>query len=377
MILGFDGYEQYGPAGNEAKMLSVWSEMSMALSSTHVRTEPGNGVVGQSLKSSALGTRRISLRGSHTTVGWGMGLWMDNLPSVGNGIGAGKAAYCIQLWLNVEGYATMALLVGATGRLELWSADGFDSTAAGRGPPVKKAESTLEMAPGTFNHIESKIVLDNATGTCKVKVNGRTFIDFTGDTIYFHDGSSTIAQVASGLFNTSGAPSFLGFFYYDDDFWWNDATNDAQGHAGSVVDFLGQYGAYWLPPAADTADADFTLTSGINGYQLIDEIPPNEDTDFIFSSTPTNKSGFTTAALPANVTNVAACAPWARIKKTDTGTCDSALGLKSGATREFATDRAMTTSYGYFRDVFEKDSASTANPWNPATLPAILVKRTA
>lgn len=356
-ILWYDGFEQYGGHGEEALPLQgSWIQFDLLLSSALPRT----GLY--SMKApSANGYGRRSLGGDWTTVGVGCGFWMDAAPVfVDRGIIGGVRRTNVIEILDKNMVSEISVTVGPTGRIQAFCAGAL------------LGESTLEISAGSYNHIELKAILDASAGVILVHVNGKEWINLTGQVTIPGGATGFGSQVGFGTPNGSSA-IWVSDIYWDDIFTYNQNT-------AGVHDILGQYGVYQLKPNADDGTHhDWTLTSGIHGYALINEVPPDDDVNFIFTGTVNNRSDFGVEPLPANITLVAAVMPVGRLRKTDTGDANVDIGVDSGGTTSYSADTPITTSWAYYQPkVFEKDP-NTSAAWDPVNVNAALltIKRVA
>lgn len=346
-----EGFDQYGGAGNEALPLEgLWGAFQWSLDATKARTGTASAKA-----PAGNGSSRRTLGRDCTTVGVGFGFWMDALP-----VTPAHSTPLVQV-RDVNLVNQIHLSMGTTGRLQVYCG-GFDG---GANSPVLLGSSTKEMATGTWNHIELKTVLDGSAGVVEVYVNGVQWINVSG--------ADTVAVGSTGfgsqvVFGISGGGCFSSNLWWDDIFTYDEQT-------GGVHDILGQYGVYTLMPNADTATADWQLSTGSSGFALINEIPPDDDVKFLFTSLTAKESDFNVQALPANIVAVAAVQPTARMRKTDTGDCSVQVGVQRGGDLSLHTTFPLTTAYSHYFNVDEVDPDGSG-AWNPVLLPAVVVKRT-
>lgn len=316
------------------------------------------------------GGMRRTLGEDATTCGVGLGFWIGELPTV-----ASFASAIVQ-FRDANNKCQIHLSIGPTGRLRVYRG-GFDGrlvpsgTNASGAIDAMLAESTLELAPGTWNHVETKVVFDFTAGVVEVIVNGsQTFISLSGiNTTSVNADTAFCSQVAFGNFgplaSNWGHAGWDDIYVYDQD-------------GGGVHDILGEYGVYTLMPNSDDPTFhDWSLTVGSNGYALINEVPPDDDTNFIFTGTDGARSDFGVQALPANITAVAAVMPSARCRKTDTGHATMEVGVNSSTTASYSDETPITTSWTWFQPkLYEKDPHTTV-AWNPLAMPEVSIKRIA
>lgn len=381
-ILWYDGAENYGE-GNRALMTQgLWDEVAydepsgrfgcpeVVGASDPVTPNPpvATGQYSWRFRTGGASMRR-SLGGDFTTVGLMTRWYMTTMA-------ARQGAFCIQQFRNVENFAHISIQIGATGRIMIVGG-GLDGELNGYGTQL--ASSTLELAAGTFNHIETKVVL-GASGSVEVRVNGKSYVTYSGNTVRASSGSASIAQVAFGQWQTNfydGLISFFGYWFLDDIAVWNSSTTDNMGGTAAAHDFIGQYGVYYLPPNADASPQQWTLTVGTSAYALVNEIAPDDNLNYLF----TNSVGFETnlvpSPLPSNVTAILAIACLPRMRKTDTGDCSVRMGCNSGGTEQLEpSDTPLVTSWDYYMPFVQEIDPHTSAAWNALSLPNMVVKRT-
>jgi len=357
MIEWYDGFDQYG-ANEDLMNDGAWAEASdFTLSATQARTG------GRSLAMTIIGAqgRRALATEVGTKVGMGCAIFMDRLPIPP--FNAVRGASVIQQFRNESNRSHISIQVGPTGRIYIMGG-GLDrvSSTTGVNGPVELAKSTRQIAAGAWNHIET--IVEVGVGV-SVRVNGKAFVAYTGTTDFAQVGATEIAQIAIGHFDSS-IPVEYNLLWFDDIFV----------QTGDDIDFLGELEVHYLLPVSDQPPQDWSLTTGVNAYALINEIPPDDDVDYIFSEGTGDQARFAVQPLPVDIVSVAAVAPLARVRKTDSGSCEVQLSVFSVATLEEAPDtHAPTTAYQYFFDVWETDPGNENDPWTPTSMPAIQIER--
>lgn len=117
---------------------------------------------------------------------------------------------------------------------------------------------------------EFGVVVDGASGSLTLKINGTTDAVFSGDTDYTGEGN-----VRSLYFHPlSTFNGVLSSFLYLDDI----AINDDYGSYENS--WIGLGGTFWLEPTADGTTNDWTPSTGSDNYATVDEVPPNT-TDYV------------------------------------------------------------------------------------------------
>jgi len=228
------------------------------------------------------------------------------------------------------------------------------------------------IAPGGYHHFEAKAKIDNSTGYIEVRINEVTVLNLTGIDTQNTANAST-AQIAIGeLGDVTDPGAQFGHMDLDDCFAWDDDNSDAEN---TVVDFVGDKGAYWLPTDADTAEADWAKSTGITGYSLIDEVPP-DGADYISDTTGAARSRFSVAALPANVAEVIALIPVGYARKEESGSVTMHLGLEVSGDESVGPDDSPSTGYAYLRPAPKTVDPHTGVAWANDAAPNLLIERT-
>lgn len=354
----YDGLENYGTV-DSANLLAFWSAVTRleVVATGDIRT--GN-YCWMSDTSADYAARR-SLGGDFEKVGFALGHYMRALPT-----NNGKSV--LMQFRNSDSRSHISIQITPLGRLRIIGA-GLDKLSSS--PSGYLAESTKELSSGTWYFI-SAVVEIGGSGSVSVRVNGREFVTYSGNTDLAPAGAASIAEIAMGQFDGSGGSSWGSNERRLDDMVaqvLTDAPGDSVDHLSDLP------GVFYLPPVADGDFSDFSLTSGSDGYSLINEISPDDDLNYIFSPTVNDESSFVPQSLPADVISILALAPTVRSRKSSTGVGSIALGVYESSTKTYAPDRADSEAYTGKLDIFELNP-TTASAWDPLTLPQMIVKRT-
>jgi hypothetical protein len=126
--------------------------------------------------------------------------------------------------------------------------------------------------------LEGKVVISDTVGEVVLRINEEEVLNLTSQDT--KQGSDYIRKIKFGTIPNSLTSKW-------DDFY----IDDAQFHGNCQVKAF--------MPDVDGNSVDFTRSTGSNDYECVDEIPPNDDTDYIYSETLNHKSifGITTGAL--------------------------------------------------------------------------------
>jgi hypothetical protein len=233
-------------------------------------------------------------------------------------------------------------------------------------------QGVLWVAPGSFA-TETLLYWDEASGELRLRVNNSTVASisaaaagFATVNTYYHIGVTFKANASTGFisvyldgvqvltYSGNTGTTISGFYVgggigafgtwsntaYIDDLYVDDTTGEADAPPSSLrFDWKSANGA-------GTATG-LSVSAGTN-YQAVDDIPVNDDTDYVYAASSGLKDYYTVAdfTLPAGyVVNALIPTSWAR--RTDAGT-DSQwkLGTRLSGTDVIGSARSMGTSYG-------------------------------
>ena len=199
----------------------------------------------------------------------------------------------IALRLNQSG--TLSVVTGIDGLLIA------DPTAEWIG--VVLATTTCALRAGQWYYIEWKATIPDST---EIRVNGDTWLSYTGagtvsGTYVVPKGplSNYVTEVTIG--HLGGEPVIA---YGIDDLYI--LNGDATDINNTAVDYLGDIEVGYYAPVADDV-SDFTPSSGVDNFAMVDEIPPDDDT--------TTNGTFTAGAVDT-------------FDMTDVSTTDEVLGVQ-------------------------------------------------
>lgn len=358
-----DPFEQYGAT---ARMLegvgggAAWSQVSSgwALSTSNPATGTHHMRLTEDVGGATILMRRVLGVASQVS-GAGYRFNVANLPT-NEDLDALDSQLCLMDFRDVANVSHCRVSMGTDG--SVYAARG--STLLGRSDPC--------IAPGGYHHFECKAKIDNSVGYLEVRVNEVTVLNLTGiDTQ--NTANAATAQIAFGQLGDVTDPNVgFGTFDMDDAYAWDDDATDAEN---TVVDWVGDKGAYWLPVDADTAEADWLKSTGSTGYSLIDETPPS-GTDYISDSTGAARAIFSVASLPGNVAEVVAIIPVWYGRKEESGSVTIRAGIEVDGDESYGPDDSPSTEYAYGRPGPKTIDPSTDVAWANDAEPQLLIERT-
>jgi hypothetical protein len=228
------------------------------------------------------------------------------------------------------------------------NADGTISVLTGAATVL--ATSTWVASSGVWYYIEAKVVIDNATGSCIVRIDGTNIINkAASDTQSSANATWNQFEIGSGTADI-------------DDLYVLDATGTLNN------DFLGDSRVESLLPQTDAVAAGtnhgLTCSTGTDHGALVDESTPNEDTDYVSGSTANLKDTFNFPNMASSGT-VKAVQVLIRARKTDQGTKTIRPVVRSGGTDFAGTTVTPAVSYVYQAQIYETDP-NTSIPWTTA-----------
>ena len=323
-VVWTDNFSLYG--GNVARMLDgVYATVSYV----GLRVDPdptaGGGYV---LFASAAGTslRRV-LASAQATVGIATRIWQAGL----NGVTAHR-------YQDANLVTLTDIKIDANGRVQAVRGDGT----------VLGTSANPVIVSNAWQHVESKVTISTTVGAVEVRVEGVTVLNLTN-----------VNTQGAGLGTVQNAilvPSITGSVYFKDFIIW-DSTDTINNN------FMGSCSVVQLMPSDDVS-APWTLVGGASASAILNELNPDDDTDYISAGTGPIPGPVLVNIqdLAATVTSVRALMTMVRARKTDGGDGNLQVGLVSGASTANGADRPITTAYTYWTDVQQRDPA-TGNAW--------------
>lgn len=181
-------------------------------------------------------------------------------------------------------------------------------------------QSTSSLEVGLWYYVEIKFKLHLTDGVAQVRVNGSTWIDFTGRT---QSGSLTGANMLTQLY--LGYP---GSNVSYDDMYLLDSSGSSHN------DYLGDCRVSTLNPDGNGSVSQWIGSDGnqVNNYQMVYDYGAGYG-DYVQSDQVGNEDLYAIANLPANNAVILALRIVGSLAKTDTGNRGAAFVTKSGANR--------------------------------------------
>ncbi|MFH2011672.1 MAG: hypothetical protein ABIJ37_03055 [Pseudomonadota bacterium] len=200
--------------------------------------------------------------------------------------------------------------------------------------------------------IEGHIVIHDTTGVIQLKIDEVLDIDFSGDTKPGSD--TTVDRFLLGR----GTIGFESAAYFD-----NIIIDDA--------DWIGDTSIQAITVTGAGTTTDWDPSTGSN-YECVDEIPYS-DTDYNNTNTTNEIDTFAMSNLTGNIDSVKCVQLQARVAYEGAPTpTHIQLGVRSGGTDYFATDKSPGVSFDVISKILETDP-DTSSPWTESGINAMEV----
>jgi len=224
---------------------------------------------------------------------------------------------------------------------------------------TQSAVDFAAVAKEQYNWFELKVTIDDTNGAVELRRNGAVLLTFSGNTKGAPTGDITRVQLRS--MNQSSNNRV--------DVWLDDIVI-ADNLGGQNDNFLGDLRISTLVPTADTAEKDWSPSSGSDNFSRVAEIPPDDDTSWVASATPGDRDLYAMAPLGMTPLAIKGLQQMALARKDDAGNRALSLVLKSGTEVAVAPATILGSSYAFTEAMHEQDPA-TGEPWTPAAVDAV------
>ena len=198
--------------------------------------------------------------------------------------------------------------------------------------------SSIPMVANIWHHVVLDVKLDGAAGWMDLWVNGNLALQLAGNT-----GATAIEAIGLGSYpNALSANQVIQQLDYDN-FYIDNMAAEARGQAPPI---------YYYKALLPNADGNYSSWVGSDGnqannYLLVDEVPPNEDTDYVFASGTAIKDSYGVGAYTPTVgTLISSIIPTAIARKTGSENVLLGLGTRLGGVDVISTGTSVpATSY--------------------------------
>ena len=213
---------------------------------------------------------------------------------------------------------------------------------------VLTASGTTYVEYDTWHNIQFWSFFDNA-GFGRVKINGVLDINYSGDTL-------PVAADASVAYLMFYNPSGNDNWYIDDVAWGTD-------------DYLGDCRVEWVKPNADTAVEDWTPSTGVDSYAMVDEVPLS-DSDYLYTPNNADETELALTAWDGTGKTPLLVVAWVRAREEAATGEQLNVGIDSNGTDD-VTLHTVSDDYRYYDHVMQQNPDGPA-AWNEAAIQAAL-----
>jgi hypothetical protein len=202
------------------------------------------------------------------------------------------------------------------------------------------ATGTRVLNSSSWYYLEIAVTIAPAGGTVNVYIDGVLEISFTGNTRA--SAASQFDRVV--LQGATGSVTLYSDLYFKD-----DAT--ALGDSRTAL----------ILPSADATPLDWTTSSGVVHFSLVNEVPPNGDASYVASSTPGQIDLYEFQDVTfTGVVRAVQVSLWAR--KDDAAVRQVAVRYQQGASNYSGATQTLTTTFLSYRQVWPTDP-NTGAAW--------------
>ena len=237
---------------------------------------------------------------------------------------------------------------GVSPQVELRTSGGVLQATLGASTLIPGAVGTTQLVGSVFYYIEIRLKHHNTLGTLEVRLNGNVEFALTGiDT-------QASANASSDTLAYGQAPGGGSAYLLDDVYICDTVDSGVSGAPNN--DFLGDVRVEALMPSGNGATSNFDGSDGnsTDNYLLVDEIPPNGDTDYVESGDIGDKDTYAYPDLASAAGTVKGIQRIVHAKKTNAGPRKlKFVSRLSGGTEADSLEYVMSTNYLYMRDVAE------------------------
>lgn len=233
----------------------------------------------------------------------------------------------------------------------------------GSGVVTTKRDTTtlLASASGVFNPAVWNLFEvywlsgDTTAGAFQVKINGTLAATYVGCDTRNAGTAGTISQIRLGMISALSYEQVM----YMDDIAVRDDT------------WCGQGGIFALPITGNGVDQGFTASAG-NAWDCINELPADW-ADYITAPVAAGtRSIFDILDFPATISSVSCVGVFAKARLNIAGTGNAKTVAKSGATINYGTSTALSTTEQWLQHYMDVDPADSG-AWTQADINALKV----
>lgn len=250
---------------------------------------------------------------------------------------------------------------GTSKQIELGINSDMRLVALKNGSVMTGGTGTKALSLYTWYYIEYKGLIDNTNGGVWVRINEQDEIRLGAYAVspVGLDTTSTANAYANRIVlggdagGSNGSPELR-----RDDFYVCDGTGSVNN------DFLGDVRIQSIFPTATGNSTQWTRggTDSGNDWSQVDDADPTEDTDYIYTSTTSNKDTFVFGNLTPTTGTVKGVQHLVYARKDDAGTRQIAAVYRPSSTDYDGATQTIGDSYTYYAEIKET-SPATSSAW--------------
>lgn len=338
--LVIEGFENYTTSTTGADvrtdMLRYWSEVTSAGTTPYVGSNFSRWTGEYGYNMANIGADcRFALPSTYQTVAAGCAIYLD-LSTRTNSI----------LGFYEGGNSGPNVRHSGTGYLQAYRGSTLLGTSSGHSP----------ITSGSWHYVEMKTYIHDTAGTFEIWLDGIRVYNGTG----LDTKPSTNAYMDNFFIGGRATGSGQTAALYFDDVYCTD---------GEVFGDC-RVKAYF--PNGAGATTQWTKSGGSANYEMVDDVDPDDDSTYNYSSTATQKDTFALPATPAGVTAIHAVRVTALARKDDAATREIALVTRSNGTDYESGNFALGTTYVYLSQIRDVDPDTSAD-WTTGGVDAMEV----
>jgi hypothetical protein len=204
----------------------------------------------------------------------------------------------------------------------------------------------LMMLVNTFYYVEITVHIDSAAGSVAMQIDGVPQFAVAG----VNTQNAATAIYDSVIFFTVGFDAFC-----QDDIYVKD-----------TLGMLGERRVILVTPSSDSAPLQWTPSSGVTHFNLVNEIPPDGDGSYVESSVPGQIDTYGMSALPYTPVTIDTVQTSIFVRKDDAGAREVSI-VVNGTTSAIVI--TVTSTYNDYLEMWD-DNPLTAAPWVGSSVPA-------
>lgn len=278
------------------------------------------------------------LTGNPTTVIVGWAIKLTTLPTGGN-IGE-------LIRINDGGTTQVSLGISSTGLLQF-----YRSTPTSN--PIGSSGSTV-LAANVWHFLEVSVTINASTGDAKCWLDGVQVINSSSNLNTRQSANTQATAFVIG--NISGS-----IITTADDLYCFDGTG------GSLNTNLGDRRIITIMPNGAGSNTQFTPTGAASNWQCVDEIPANDNTDYVADSVVNDRDSYAYEDVSING-NADFVVPIAKISKDDAGSHTVQLSVTDTGNDAFSSSIAVPSSYAYVDGGAFTTSPNGAAAWSQTVI---------